>query len=106
MLLRELHATGRDQQYISHVSNYLCLYVSTFLSRQNLSSRDHWQQVYGAHAQNEIYHIQLHKSVFFGRYQGEAFPRASADAHSRWLTTRLSLGQSGVFLGEITRYRR
>lgn len=42
-----------------------------------------WQQTYGHHSGNEIYHIQLHKSIFFSRYEGYRFTQASAEAHQR-----------------------
>ena len=42
-----------------------------------------WQHVYGRHSGNEVYHIQLSKSVFFQKYEGQSFTNASADAHKR-----------------------
>ncbi|XP_048729069.2 potassium channel subfamily T member 1-like isoform X2 [Ostrea edulis] len=43
-----------------------------------------WQHVYGRHSGNEVYHIQLSKSVFFQKYEGQSFTNASADAHKRF----------------------
>lgn len=43
-----------------------------------------WQHVYGRHSGNEVYHIQLCKSVFFQKYEGQSFTNASADAHKRF----------------------
>ncbi|CAG5121404.1 unnamed protein product, partial [Candidula unifasciata] len=51
---------------------------------EGMMASEPWQQVYGRHSGNEIYHIQLQKSVFFSQYEGETFPRASADAHHRF----------------------
>ncbi|KAH9496220.1 potassium channel, sub T, member 2, partial [Bulinus truncatus] len=52
--------------------------------KEGLVAPEPWQQVYGRHSGNEIYHIQLHKSLFFSQYEGETFPQASADAHHRF----------------------
>ncbi|XP_045180418.2 potassium channel subfamily T member 1-like isoform X3 [Mercenaria mercenaria] len=45
---------------------------------------DQWQQTYGRHSGNEIYHIQLGRSAFFSSYEGKKFTEASADAHQRF----------------------
>ncbi|XP_052249840.1 potassium channel subfamily T member 1-like [Dreissena polymorpha] len=45
---------------------------------------DQWQQTYGRHSGNEIYHIQLGRSMFFSPYEGKSFTEASADAHQRF----------------------
>ncbi|OWF49166.1 Potassium channel subfamily T member 2 [Mizuhopecten yessoensis] len=50
-----------------------------------------WQQIYGQHSGNEIYHIQLGKSTFFSQYEGKKFTEASADAHKRYGVTLLGI---------------
>ncbi|XP_025089681.1 potassium channel subfamily T member 2-like isoform X3 [Pomacea canaliculata] len=50
-----------------------------------------WQQTYGHHSGNEIYHIQLHKSIFFSRYEGYRFTQASAEAHQRFGVTLMAV---------------
>ncbi|XP_052763333.1 potassium channel subfamily T member 2-like isoform X2 [Mya arenaria] len=45
---------------------------------------DQWQQTYGRHSGNEIYHIQLERSLFFSSYVGKSFTTASAEAHQRF----------------------
>ncbi|CAG5115633.1 unnamed protein product [Candidula unifasciata] len=43
-----------------------------------------WQQLYGRHSANEIFHIQAQKSAIFSQYLGQTFPKTSADAHYRF----------------------
>lgn len=45
---------------------------------------ERWQKIYGRHSCNEVYHISLQDSLFFGRYEGKTFPEASTDAHDRF----------------------
>ena len=40
-----------------------------------------WMKMYGAHSGNEVYHIQLGKSMFFREFEGRPFTEASAEAH-------------------------
>lgn len=42
-----------------------------------------WMQLYGRHSGNEVYHIQLAKSIFFSQYEGKTFSTASAEVHSK-----------------------
>ncbi|CAL1536466.1 unnamed protein product [Lymnaea stagnalis] len=67
-----------------HTSTGQVLSALKWNSRDGLLAPEPWQQVYGRHSGNEIYHIQLQKSVFFNEYVGETFPKASADAHHRF----------------------
>ncbi|RUS88972.1 hypothetical protein EGW08_003219, partial [Elysia chlorotica] len=71
------------KQYIQLFSAANKIHVK-FAGSEGIVATEPWQQVYGRHSGNEIYHIQLGKSVFFSRYDGETFPRASADAHHRF----------------------
>lgn len=54
-----------------------------FVCRLGEVGLETWQHVYGRHSGNEVYHIQLCKSVFFQKYEGQSFTNASADAHKR-----------------------
>ena len=54
-----------------------------YISSEGELATDQWQQTYGRHSGNEIYHIQLGKSSFFSRYEGKSFTEASSDAHQR-----------------------
>ncbi|XP_070208431.1 potassium channel subfamily T member 2-like isoform X2 [Littorina saxatilis] len=60
-----------------------------------------WQQIYGRHSGNEIYHVQLGKSVFFSQYEGCKFTHASAEAHQRFNVTLLA-----VLVGDGSTSRR
>ncbi|CAL1540708.1 unnamed protein product [Lymnaea stagnalis] len=66
------------------LSTLVSLLVHSSPQHENVGPIELWQDIYGRHSQNEIYHIQLQKSVFFGIYIGETFPRASSDAHRRF----------------------
>ncbi|KAH9513975.1 potassium channel, sub T, member 2 [Bulinus truncatus] len=85
------HVVCEDELSYALLANN-CLYpgLSTLVSllvhsqRDYSGPREHWQQMYGWHAGNEIHHIQLQKSIFFGHCIGFTFPQASADAHHRF----------------------
>ncbi|MGH0152953.1 UNVERIFIED_CONTAM: hypothetical protein FKN15_022976 [Acipenser sinensis] len=47
-------------------------------------SAERWQRSYGRCSANEIYHIQLDESKFFGEYQGKSFTFASFHAHKKY----------------------
>ncbi|KAK6468719.1 potassium channel subfamily T member 2 [Huso huso] len=47
-------------------------------------SAERWQRSYGRCSANEIYHIQLDESKFFGEYQGKSFTYASFHAHKKY----------------------
>ncbi|KAK1153820.1 potassium channel subfamily T member 2-like [Acipenser oxyrinchus oxyrinchus] len=47
-------------------------------------SAERWQRSYGRCSANEIYHIQLEESKFFGEYQGKSFTYASFHAHKKY----------------------
>ncbi|BFZ24172.1 hypothetical protein BsWGS_27211 [Bradybaena similaris] len=65
-------------------STLVSLLVHSTKEQQKGMVLEPWQQLYGRHAANEIFHIQVQKSVIFSQYQGETFPRSSADAHYRF----------------------
>lgn len=50
---------------------------------QGNDSDEEWQRLYGKCSGNEIYHIKLCDSVFFGEYAGESFTYASFHAHRK-----------------------
>ena len=60
-------------------------YIDLFTFSEGELATDQWQQTYGRHSGNEIYHIQLGKSSFFSRYEGKSFTDASSDAHQRYI---------------------
>ncbi|XP_067665329.1 potassium channel subfamily T member 2-like isoform X2 [Haliotis asinina] len=66
------------------LSTLVSLLVHTSSGIEGDIASETWQQVYGRHAGNEIYHIQVQKSIFFSQYSGSKFTEASADAHQRF----------------------
>ncbi|XP_077067867.1 potassium channel subfamily T member 2 isoform X3 [Siphateles boraxobius] len=47
-------------------------------------SVDQWQRTYRRCAANEVHHIRLEESKFFGEYQGKSFTFASFHAHKKY----------------------
>ncbi|XP_072567923.1 potassium channel subfamily T member 2-like isoform X2 [Paramormyrops kingsleyae] len=55
------------------------------LSREGgANSVDQWQRTYSRCSANEVYHIRLEESKFFGEYQGKSFTFASFHAHKKY----------------------
>ncbi|XP_015204773.2 potassium channel subfamily T member 2 isoform X1 [Lepisosteus oculatus] len=55
------------------------------LSREaGASSADQWHRTYSRCSANEVYHIRLEESKFFGEYQGKSFTFASFHAHKKY----------------------
>ncbi|KAL3891795.1 hypothetical protein ACJMK2_004042, partial [Sinanodonta woodiana] len=66
------------------LSTIVSLLVRTTAGLDGKVAKETWQQIYGHHAGNDIYHIQLGKSVFFKEYEGKKFTEASFDAHKKY----------------------
>jgi len=47
------------------------------------ASDESWMKLYGRCSGNEIYHITLGESGFFGEYKGKSFTFASFHAHRK-----------------------
>lgn len=63
------------------LSTLVTLILHTSRGKEGQLAEEPWQQVYGRHSGNEIYHIQLHRSTFFRKYEGQRFTQASAAVH-------------------------
>ncbi|KAI4871937.1 hypothetical protein NFI96_016929 [Prochilodus magdalenae] len=48
------------------------------------NSADQWQRTYRRCSANEVHHIRLEESKFFGEYQGKSFTFASFHAHKKY----------------------
>lgn len=70
----------RIQTILIENSNFHPKFLSFSFSKK---APERWQKIYGRHSCNEVYHISLQDSLFFGRYEGKTFPEASTDAHDR-----------------------
>lgn len=51
---------------------------------ENEASGPEWKRLYGKCSANEIYHIRLSDSRFFGEYQGKSFTYASFHSHRKF----------------------
>lgn len=51
---------------------------------ENGASGPEWKRLYGKCSANEIYHIRLSDSRFFGEYQGKSFTYASFHSHRKF----------------------
>ena len=53
------------------------------VNREGHTSEEDWQRLYGKCSGNEIYHIRLGDSRFFGEYEGKSFTYASFHSHRK-----------------------
>lgn len=51
--------------------------------REGQQSPEQWQKMYGCCSGNEVYHIRVCDSKFFGEYNGKSFTYASFHAHKK-----------------------
>lgn len=51
--------------------------------REGQQSPEQWQRMYGCCSGNEVYHIRVCDSKFFGEYNGKSFTYASFHAHKK-----------------------
>lgn len=49
-----------------------------------MCSADQWHRTYRRCSANEVHHIRLEESKFFGEYQGKSFTFASFHAHKKY----------------------
>ncbi|CAH1778585.1 unnamed protein product, partial [Owenia fusiformis] len=87
------HVVCEDEfKYAILANNCLCPGASTLITllthtsrgREGQDSDSEWQRLYGRCSGNEIYHIQLKNSKFFGEYEGKSFTYASFHAHRKY----------------------
>ncbi|XP_039470354.1 potassium channel subfamily T member 1 isoform X3 [Oreochromis aureus] len=52
--------------------------------REGQQSPEQWQRMYGCCSGNEVYHIKVCDSKFFGEYNGKSFTYASFHAHKKY----------------------
>uniref|UniRef100_A0A8C9Z5D6 Potassium sodium-activated channel subfamily T member 1 n=1 Tax=Sander lucioperca TaxID=283035 RepID=A0A8C9Z5D6_SANLU len=65
-------------------STLVTLLVHTSRGREGQQSPEHWQRMYGCCSGNEVYHIRVCDSKFFGEYNGKSFTYASFHAHKKY----------------------
>ncbi|XP_059171970.1 potassium channel subfamily T member 2-like [Physella acuta] len=87
------HVVCEDEfKYALLANNCLCPGISTFVTLllhtsrglEGQTSHEEWQKLYGKCSGNEIYHIRLKDSNFFGDYEGKSFTYASFHAHRKY----------------------
>ena len=61
-----------------HQTNYYKIF-----HREGQQSPEEWHRLYGKCSGNEIYHIVLGDSRFFGEYEGKSFTYASFHSHRK-----------------------
>ena len=57
--------------------------VTVSVRREGQMSPEQWQRTYGRCSGNEVYHIRLADSKFFGEYDGKSFTYACFHAHKK-----------------------
>ncbi|KAL5011495.1 hypothetical protein ScPMuIL_010046 [Solemya velum] len=87
------HVVCEDEfKYALLANNCLCPATSTLVTlllhtsrgQEGQTSSEEWQRLYGRCSGNEIYHISLEDSMFFGEYEGKSFTYASFHAHRKY----------------------
>lgn len=78
-----LHCWLQDIPSLNLIVELIVLLYPTFIFREGQMSSEEWQRLYGRCSGNEIYHIRLCDSKFFGDYEGKSFTYASFHAHRK-----------------------
>ncbi|KAM4634548.1 potassium channel subfamily T member 2 [Polymixia lowei] len=65
-------------------STLVTLLVHTSRGQEGQQSPEQWQRMYGCCSGNEVYHVRLCDSKFFGEYDGKSFTYASFHAHKKY----------------------
>ncbi|GFY41126.1 potassium channel subfamily T member 1 [Trichonephila inaurata madagascariensis] len=87
------HVVCEDEfKYALLANNCLCPGTSTLVTlllhtsrgQEGQTSGEEWHRLYGKCSGNEIYHIRLGDSRFFGEYEGKPFTMASFHSHRKY----------------------
>ncbi|CAH1394498.1 unnamed protein product [Nezara viridula] len=65
-------------------STLVTLLLHTSRGQEGQTSSEEWHRLYGRCSGNEIYHIRLEDSRFFGEYEGKSFTYASFHSHRKY----------------------
>ncbi|XP_071053549.1 potassium channel subfamily T member 2 isoform X5 [Onthophagus taurus] len=65
-------------------STLVTLLLHTSRGQEGQQSQEEWHKLYGRCSGNEIYHIVLGDSRFFGEYEGKSFTYASFHSHRKY----------------------
>ncbi|XP_063591264.1 potassium channel subfamily T member 2-like isoform X8 [Penaeus indicus] len=66
------------------ISTLVTLLLHTSRGQEGQASQEDWHRLYGKCSGNEIYHIKLGDSRFFGEYEGKSFTYASFHSHRKY----------------------
>ncbi|XP_045137419.1 potassium channel subfamily T member 2-like isoform X9 [Portunus trituberculatus] len=66
------------------ISTLVTLLLHTSRGQEGQASQEDWHRLYGKCSGNEIYHIKLSDSRFFGEYEGKSFTYASFHSHRKY----------------------
>ncbi|XP_066945948.1 potassium channel subfamily T member 2 isoform X16 [Macrobrachium rosenbergii] len=66
------------------ISTLVTLLLHTSRGQEGQTSQEDWHRLYGKCSGNEIYHIKLADSRFFGEYEGKSFTYASFHSHRKY----------------------
>lgn len=80
---RAASTTSSDHEPAARVSTSPTVAPSSS-DDENESGQPEWKRLYGKCSANEIYHIRLSDSRFFGEYQGKSFTYASFHSHRKF----------------------
>ena len=64
---------------------HICSMNGHIFHREGQTSQEEWHRLYGKCSGNEIYHIVLGDSRFFGEYEGKSFTYASFHSHRKYV---------------------
>ncbi|XP_052222452.1 potassium channel subfamily T member 2-like [Dreissena polymorpha] len=89
-------------KYALLANNCLCPATSTLVTlllhtsrgQEGQTSSEEWQRLYGRCSGNEIYHVRLGESKFFGEYLGKSFTYASFHAHRKYGVSLVGVQQN------------
>lgn len=73
------------------VSTLVTLLLHTSRGAEGQASSEEWMRLYGKCSGNEIYHIRLVDSRFFGEYKDKSFTYASFHAHRKYGVTLVAV---------------
>ncbi|CAI5456131.1 unnamed protein product [Caenorhabditis angaria] len=66
------------------ISTFITLLMHTSRGEEGQKSTEPWHKVYGFHSGNEMYHIKVIDSKFFGDFVGKSFSYTSFHAHKAY----------------------
>lgn len=83
-LFRFVSRLLKKKRYQAFCRMFDCVFSPPLAERrEGQQSPEQWQRMYGCCSGNEVYHIRVCDSKFFGEYNGKSFTYASFHAHKK-----------------------